>query len=171
MSFLKSTLLATAAALISTSAYAADPVANPSTGFDWDGFYAGVGVTGTSFSNGGPAETVGFVDAIIGFNVTNDQILFGLEGWIGAYADSSSTGTGGGVEARVGYLANPDMLIYTGVGRYHFDAGGQYTTVGLGAEFVVGDNVTIDTEYKYWGWSNTGFTGHSIGASANWHFE
>jgi len=170
---IKKILLGTASALlISGSALAADPVQDySSNGFDWDGFYMGVGVTGSSLTNGGPAVTTAYVDIIAGFNVTNDQLLFGLEGWLGGYNGGGSSGSGGGIEARAGYLASDDMLIYASAGRYHYDAGGQYTTVGLGAEFVVADNITLDTEYKYWGWSNTGFTGHSIGVSANWHFE
>ncbi len=39
-----------------------------------------------------------------------------------------------------------------------------------GTEFAISDDVSIDLEYKYLGWSNTGNTGHSFGASANWHF-
>jgi len=173
MSFFKSTLLAASAALISTAAFAADPVAETTPGgFDWDGFYAGVGVTGSSLTNG-VTDTTAYLDIIAGFNVTHENFLFGVEGWLGGYSinNGASTGTGGGIEARAGYLASEDVLVYTSVGRYHYDAGAQYTTLGLGAEFVVSDNLTIDTEYKYWGWSNNGFTGHSIGLSGNWYFN
>lgn len=173
----KSVLAASAIALMTGVAYAADPVMYPEPApvvangsFDWDGFYAGLGITGASFSNGGPSETVGFLDLIVGGNITYDNFLFGAEAWFGGYRDSVDTGTGIGAEARAGYLVSDEVLVYTGVGMYRFDGGGQYTTVGLGTEFAVSDDVTIDLEYKYWGWSNTSFTAHSFGASALWHF-
>ena len=175
MSFFKSTLLAASAALISTAAFAADPVAETTPGgFDWDGFYAGVGVSVDTASSGAATESYAYIDAIIGFNATNDDILFGVEAWVGAYNEISpatSNGVGGGAEARVGYLASPEALIYAGLGGYVYDGGGQYATLGLGTEFVVAENVTLDIEYKYWHGLNTTWTGHSIGASANWHFE
>ena len=165
-----------ASALMATGALAADPVITvepayvPSAGFDWDGFYMGVGVTGSSLSNGIVTDTTGYLDLIAGFNVTFGDALFGAEGWIGGYSDGTFSGYGGGAAARVGYLMTPDALVYISGGGYFYDAGGQYGTIGAGVEFAMTDNVSLDIEYKYWGWSNTTFTGHSLGASALWHF-
>ena len=171
-------LAISATALMATGAMAADPVMTiepaymePSNGFDWDGFYMGVGVTGSSLTNI-LTETTVYLDVIAGANMTYGDVLFGLEGWIGSNYESttSTSGWGGGLAARIGYLVDPSVLIYASGGGYFYDGGAQYGTVGAGIEFAVTDNVSIDVEYKYWGWSNNGWTGHSIGASALWHF-
>ncbi len=162
-----------AAALLSSGALAADlnvvvPETYATTAFDWDGFYMGLGVTGGQWSN---TEGFGLFDVIAGVNVTAGDVLFGAEAWVGGYATSFGfTGLEGGVAGRLGYLVTPDALMYLSGGGQFFDAGGQYGTIGAGVEFAVTDNVSLDLEYKYWGVSNTGFTAHSIGASANWHF-
>ena len=182
MTILKTTLLAAASTvLFAQTALAADPVEQyddwespvVSSGFDWDGFYAGVGITGSALSNGGPNATRAYVDLIMGYNITHENILFGIEGWASGHESlsGSSSGFGAGIEARTGYLATDDLLLYAGVGGFFFDAGGRYGTLSLGTEFAVNDDVTIDANYKYWGWSNTGFSGHSVGVSANWHFN
>jgi len=164
-------------ALMATGAIAADPVitvdpayVEPSTGFDWDGFYMGVGLSGSSLSNGIVTDTTGYLDLIAGFNVTSGDMLFGLEGWVGAYSDGTNSGWSGGAEVRAGYLISPDALLYVSGGAQFYDAGARYATLGAGAEFAATDNLTLDVEYKYWGWSNNGFTGHSLGLSALWHF-
>lgn len=180
MKHLKSAIWATAAtAIFAGHALASDAIDYPplptdyvKTGFDWDGFYAGVGLGGARIANGGGTDTMAQLDAIVGVNVTNDDFLFGAELWLGAYRDqgTGTYGGNGGVEARAGYLINQDVLIYAGLGRLHYDTGTQFTTLGIGAEFAVSDEISIDLEYKYLGWSNTGDTGHSLSASALWHF-
>lgn len=180
MAFFHKTFLITSASLLmSTAVLAADPIDYPplpteyvETGFDWDGFYAGVGISASSHSDGISTNSTGYLDAIVGVNITQENFLLGLEAWIGLNRDfnTATLGGGGGIEGRVGYLIDQDVLIYSGIGRYHYDTGAQYTTLGLGTEFAISDNVSIDLEYKYWGWSNTANTGHSFGASANWHF-
>lgn len=161
--------------LMITGALAADPVITvepayiPDPGFDWDGFYMGVGVTGASF----PAHTTGYLDLIAGANFTSGSMLFGVEGWIGGYRDSVPVhGWGGGIEGRLGLLATPDALLYVSGGGYFADTGDQFGTIGAGAEFAVTNDVTIDLEYKYWGWSNVAalIPAHSVGVSMNWHF-
>ncbi len=163
-----------ATALLSSGALAADlnvvvPETFDTATFDWDGFYVGLGGTGAVFNPGG--SSVGMIDIIAGVNVTSGNILFGGEAWVGGYLTSAAvTGVEGGLEGRLGYLVSPEALIYLSGGGQFFDAGGQYGTIGAGVEFAITDNVSLDLEYKYWGWSNTGFTGNSIGASANFHF-
>jgi outer membrane immunogenic protein len=176
----KSAILAAAAtALFAGQAFADGPTEYPplpteyaQTGFDWDGFYAGVGLGGAMVSNGGGTDTLAQLDAIVGVNLTQDSFLVGAEIWLGANRDQSSGTYGGhgGIEARAGYLVDPNVLIYAGLGRLHYESGDQYTTIGLGTEFVVSDEISIDLEYKYLGWSNTGETGHNLSASALWHF-
>ena len=173
MARFRSLVLGVTAGLVLSGAALAGDYDTPtysSAGFDWDGFYAGIGVSGSSLSNGVLTDTTGYIDVIAGANYTNGNFLIGLEGWFGGYSYAGASGYGGGVEARAGYLASDDVLVYAGVGGYFYDAGGRYTTLGAGVEFALSDQLTIDTEYKYWGWSTTGYTGHSVGASVLWHF-
>ncbi|TDQ63695.1 outer membrane immunogenic protein [Maritalea mobilis] len=180
MTLLKSTLLATAAAaMLAGQALAGDPIDYPplpteyvETGFDWDGFYAGVGLGGTSIAVDSGTDNLAQLDAIVGVNITHDSFLFGAELFLGASRDiaSGTYGGHGGIEARAGYLIDQDILIYAGLGRIHYESGAQYTTVGVGTEFAVSDDISIDLEYKYLGWSDTGYTGHNFSASALWHF-
>lgn len=156
--------------LFSGSAMAADYNSYSSGNFDWDGFYAGLGVTGSSLTNG-VTDTAGYLDFVVGGNVTSGNFLFGAEGWVGLYGISGgNSGVGGGVEGRIGFLLSEEVLLYTGIGGYFQGNGGNYGTLGLGAEFAVTDYVSVDAEYKYWAWSDNGFTGHSLGLSALYHF-
>ncbi|MCF4098055.1 hypothetical protein [Maritalea mediterranea] len=176
MTKLKSILTLSATTLLMVgSALAGDAIDYPplpteyvQVGFDWEGFYAGVGIGGANING----DTMAQLDAIVGVNVTQDDFLIGAEIWLGGYRDqgSGAMGGSGGIEARAGYLFTQDVLAYAGIGRHFYDTGDQYTSIGLGTEFVVSDQVTLDFEYKYLGWSDTGNTGHSFGASALWHF-
>lgn len=165
-------LIATGA--MTTGAMAADPVMTiepayvaPSASFDWDGFYMGVGITGLALNTG---TNVGFADLIAGFNVTYGDVLFGAEAWVGGWGTNVPTsGWGYGAAARVGYLMTPEALLYVSGGGYGLATGGSLGTVGAGVEFALNDYVSIDLEYKYW-MTSIATTGHSIGASALWHF-
>ncbi|MCF6303337.1 MAG: hypothetical protein L3J13_09085 [Devosiaceae bacterium] len=172
---MKKLLLGVAAtALLTTGAIAADPVMAPetvynSTTFDWDGFYLGLGISGTSWVPASPSY--GYVDLIAGFNVTSGNMLFGGEGWISGYSDGAAdSGYSGGIEGRIGYLMTPESLFYLSAGGMAFSGGAQYGQLGAGVEFAVTDNVSIDLQYKYDVWSSTIFNGHTVGISANWHF-
>ncbi|NOZ31566.1 MAG: hypothetical protein GXP01_00515 [Alphaproteobacteria bacterium] len=142
-----------------------------SSDFDWNGVYVGIGASVGSFVPG-PVDA-GFVDVIIGANVTNGDFLIGGEVWVGGVVPITgffgATSQLGG-EVRAGVLVSDGALIYAGLGGVIFDGGGQYATVGLGAEFVVSDNMTLDLEYKYWQGLNSAFTASSLGASLNWYF-
>jgi len=142
------------------------PVYNSAT-FDWDGFYVGVGLTGLALSTG---VNYGFADVIAGVNITSGKLLFGLEGWFGVWSNSvPATGYGGGAEARVGYLATPDALLYVSGGGYIAHNSDKFGTLGAGVEFAISDNASIDFEYKYW-FPSHGVHGNSLGASLNWGF-
>ncbi len=163
-----------ASALLTTGALAHTPAPAPvepaptynSAGFDWDGFYTGIGLTGLAISTG---TNAGMADIIAGVNVTSGDVLFGVEAWVGGWSSSlPSSGWGGGVEGRVGYLIAPEALIYLSGGGYATSTGGSAGTVGLGAEFAATDALSVDLEYKYW--MASGATGNSIGASLNWGY-
>ena len=168
-----------ASALLTTGALAHTPAPAPvepaptynSTGFDWDGFYMGLGVTGLTFPSVG--QNGGMIDVIAGVNMTSGDFLFGAEAWVGGYSlGPALSGVVGGAEARVGYLVSPEALVYLSGGGYAFDMGSTFGTLGGGVEFAVSDNVSVDLEYKYWGWSNVPgvAVGHTVGASLNWGF-
>lgn len=150
-----------------------EPVMMTDPGFDWDGLYAGMGIAAASFTGPGPSGTDGFVRFVLGANMTVDSFLFGAEGWVGGYTTISGAGMSGyayGGQVRAGYLATPDVLLYGSADAFTYDAGGQYAGIGAGVEFAVTDNMSLDTHYTYYGWSNTGFTGHEISGTLNFHF-
>jgi len=167
-----------ASALLASGAIAHEAVPVPapveptysSAGFDWDGFYMGLGITGLALNAG---VNAGMADVIGGVNITSGDVLFGLEGWIGGFTTSvPSSGYDLGVEA--GYLVAPEAVIYLSGGGVLFATSGggtaTYGTLGAGVEFALSDNVSLDLEYKYWVRSVGKVTGNSLGASLNWGF-
>lgn len=158
-----------------SAALAADPVITPdpvisyaSPTFNWDGFYAGVGVTGATYSTN---VNVGTIELYAGANATSGSMLFGVEGSVGWARNSANVDsfvvTG---EGRLGYLVSSDALIYAALGVEHYTNGSTTLgAVGGGVEFAVTQDMTIDLEYKYL-WDGAGLTGHKVGASALWHF-
>lgn len=159
----------------SGAVFAADPVITPdpvisyaSPSFNWDGFYAGVGVTGAAYST---SATIGSIELYAGANATSGSLLFGAEGSVGWARNFSGTDsfvlTG---EGRFGYLVSGDALIYAALGVEHYTNGSTTLgAVGGGVEYAVTQDMTVDIEYKYL-WDGAGLTGHKIGASALWHF-
>ncbi|WP_027833419.1 outer membrane protein [Maritalea myrionectae] len=177
--FKTSILITTSTLLMSGAALAADPVEYPplpeeyeSNGFDWDGFYAGIGLSGSSLSNDTNTVNRAYVDAIIGFNATYNDFLVGVEGWANVHdaINIADYGYGIGVEGRMGYLVTDSVLVYGGIGQYLFDGGALYSTAGIGTEFAISDEMSLDLEYKYWYTQANDYSGHSLGASALWHF-
>lgn len=149
--------------------YAPDPaIAYASPGFDWDGFYAGIGGAGSFYNTG---ASVGQIEVEAGVNFTADQFLFGVEGLVGWGFNSNGTnGVVIGAEARAGYLVAPEALLYLSGGVVHqFNAPNTFGTIGAGVEFALTDDVTLDLEYKYL-WNSAALNGHEIGASVLWHF-
>ena len=165
--------LAAAAALTASSALAADLSATPATfnsaTFDWNGFYAGVGVAGTVWN---PAfASYGYLNGILGVNAVSGNAVVGGEIWAGVLGYSGGTPEfEGGAEVRAGYLVSPEVLAYLSGGVQLHQGSKYYGQIGAGLEMAVSDNMSVDVQYKYSGWSNTGFTGHTLAASLNWHF-
>lgn len=177
MKFVRTLLVAAVCAASASSALAADLVVeSPAVPvddavFNWTGLYAGLGVKGSSLSDGVNTDTTGYINLEVGANAQIDSIVLGVEGWVGGYAISAGgSGVAGGLEARAGYLLTESVLLYGTVGGIVYDAGANYGSIGAGLEFAVTDNMSIDVDYEYWGWSNNGYTGHVFGASALWHF-
>ena len=163
--------------LLTSSIQAADviypdydlPVAPVAGGFDWDGFYAGVGVSGSVW--GGGARSIGG-SLSVGANATFDNFLVGVEG-SAHYGYSNATNDWGyvlGLEGRAGYLAAPEVLVYLSGGAAYLDPAPSdwYATVGGGVEFAVTDQMSVDVQYRYL-WASTS-SANSVGASVLWHF-
>ncbi|UYQ73374.1 outer membrane beta-barrel protein [Pelagibacterium flavum] len=145
------------------------PVAPVADGFDWDGFYAGVGVSGSLW--GGGARSVGG-SLSVGGNATFDNFLVGIEG-SAHYGYSNATNDWGyvlGLEGRAGYLVAPEVLVYLSGGAAYLDPAPSdwYATAGAGVEFAVTDQMSVDVQYRYL-WASTS-SANSIGVSALWHF-
>jgi outer membrane immunogenic protein len=160
---------------LSTGAQAADYSAPYSPSFDWEGFYAGVGVSGTSYSVvffNTPSLRFGEIDGVLGVNFmpAADWVL-GAEifGGLSRSLDFNFTSGVIGGEVRGGYLVTPEALMYVSAGAVHyFNIPITFGTVGAGVEFAVTDDISLDLEYKLqW---NFPVYGHQVGASVLWHF-
>ncbi|WP_029040060.1 outer membrane protein [Cucumibacter marinus] len=143
----------------------------PYAGFDWEGFYAGVGFGSTGLTSGGPADQEYQFQGIAGFNFLASSVVLGAEVYAEYVTDFTDSTTAVGAEARAGYLVTDDMLVYAALGLHRYQPGGVYATGSIGAEFVVGDSSTIDVKYSYLDHTNGPFWGHKLSASWNWHFE
>jgi opacity protein-like surface antigen len=151
MRTLKIALLATVAtAALSSATFAADlvidaePVIDNSFGFDWEGPYAGLWLSGDTSPAFGLGANLG-VNALI-----DSSLLAGVEGNIAWYSDATWDVSAHG---RLGFVAD-SALIYAlaGIG-WNSGAGGHFfVPVGVGAEFAVADNLSLKAEYNYrWG--------------------
>ncbi len=169
MRTLKLALLATAATVAFSSAtFAADliisepAVINNSVGFDWEGPYAGLFVSGQT------TPAVFGIGANLGVNVLlDDSLLAGFEGEVAWLSNSTWQGD---VSGRLGFIADA-ALIYAHIGVGANSATGAYVPVGVGAEFAVADNLSIKAEYAYqWDWDNGAQSAHVGKIGFNWHF-
>lgn len=180
MRTLKIALLATvASAALSSATLAADLIiADPvidntymAPGFDWEGPYAGLWVSGQwdGDDDGDDDNGWGF-GASLGVNAMLDSnLLAGVEGNLGWVGHDWQ----GQVHGKLGFTADT-LAIYglAGVG-FNGDDGG-YVPVGIGAEFAVADPLTIKAEYQYqWDFDHgdDGDDGAHVGkVGFNWHF-
>jgi len=169
MRTLKLALLATAATVAFSSAtFAADliisepAIIDNSVGFDWEGPYAGLFVSGQT------TPAVYGIGANLGVNVLLDNsLLAGFEGEVTWLSNSTWQGD---VSGRLGFVADA-ALIYAHLGVGANSATGGYVPVGVGAEFAVADNLSIKAEYAYqWDWDNGADSSHVGKIGFNWHF-
>lgn len=147
------------------------PVAEP-TGFDWNGFYAGVGIGYEGWSGAGTSDTL-LLGGELGFNTTFDRLLLGFEASAAPYylIDEGEVAWRVGVDARFGVLATDSVLLYASAGVEYDSLYQTYGTVGLGAEFGLTDSVSVDLGYDYvWDVDDPGSAAHRVGASVLWHF-
>ena len=165
---LKIALLATTAVVAFSSAtfaadlIIADPVIDNSVGFDWEGTYAGLYISGQS------APAVFGIGANLGVNVlVDDSLLAGFEGEIAWLANGSFQGQ---VDGRLGFVAD-QALLYAFIGLGANSVTNAYVPVGVGVEFAVADNLSLKAEYQYqWDFDVAAQSAHVAKIGFNWHF-
>ena len=141
---------------------------------EWTGFYAGFGATGIAFVE--PEASMAALDAIAGFNSqASDSIVVGAEAWLSGWRSNiDDTGLSVGAEIRAGFLVTPQLLAYASLGAMHFlkEDGATYAQFGLGAEYMVTEDISVDLEYKHWQEvSGAGvYSANALSASVLWHF-
>jgi opacity protein-like surface antigen len=169
MRTLKIALLATVAiAALSSATFAADlvideePVYAPAASYGLDGTYAGVYILGDSHSTSFGAGVV------LGANFSQDAFLLGIEGDLSVTTEPNFYGQ---VVGKFGFNASDSAAIYglAGVG-WTSHAGGQfYVPLGIGAEFLVADGLSLKAQGEYH-WTNTGHDSIVGKVGLNWHF-
>ncbi|NIZ08257.1 outer membrane protein [Pseudooceanicola sp. HF7] len=152
-----------------------------STGADWTGGYVGLNM-GYGDLSAGSASSDGLVYGIQG-GYDHDFGNFVLGGELEYQGNDISSSNGLSLDntmrakLRAGYDAGP-ALIYGVVGAVNADSNvGSDTgyTVGLGAEYMVTDTVSVGAEYLYddisdFNDSGTDYTGNTVTARVNYRF-
>ena len=165
MRSLKIALLATVAtAALSSATFAADLIISEpmidntfSTGFDWEGPYAGLWIGGYT------APGAFALGADLGVNVLLDSsLLAGFEGNIAWLSNSTWEGQ---VHGRLGFVAD-SALFYGLVGVGTNSGAGVFVPVGVGVEFGLADSLSLKAEYNYQFITNV----HVGKVGFNWHF-
>jgi outer membrane immunogenic protein len=176
---------ATSAILMTSAGHAADQIAPPPGGFNWSGFYVGVGggfgavnhkfsVLGLSIDGIGGEGLFGELTAGYDHMLTDRLLLGGFIdthlGNIGFDAGAFDLTNCYGFDAiaRLGYVLNGSTLGYV-LGGYtweHFDLDAlDYSdsrsgyVLGAGMETVIGHNWTVKAEYRYANYGNDAVDG------------
>lgn len=140
------------------------PTVTPVTpSFGWGGLYVG--------AYGGYSFIPGIADAgmLAGYNFVSGNFVGGVEGRIGA-GFGGPAAFYGSLNARAGFLATPNLLVY-GVGGVGYIPA--VTTViytfGGGAEYAIGNGVSVFGEARALGAIGAGCCGVSLQAGVNYH--
>jgi outer membrane immunogenic protein len=166
--FLRTTVAVAALALVSSSAFAADliipttpqPIIVTSSGFAWDGFYAGVQGGGIWSNNTGVSNSgSGILGAHVGYNyVVSAPFLVGVEAsanyiWNsnnGGFVNQDVNYFDWSIAARAGAIVTDSVLVYAiagtgGIAAFENNNSGNVAAyqLGGGVELAVADNVTI----------------------------
>lgn len=155
----------------------------------WTGPYAGVtvgyGFSGTTEDRvlGNSIDTSGFLaGGFAGYNYQMGSVVLGGEADIGySWADGtnagqrSESGVEGSLRARLGYVVNPDVLVYATAGgaAKSLEVSGPAPigtdkntlvgwTAGVGADMMVTDNVFGRIEYRYTDFGSDTFNGNKV---------
>lgn len=149
MRTLKIALTATvAAAALSSTAMAADLIIDaPPAVYDeapasygLDGPYAGVYLLGDSHTSSFGAGVV------LGANFINDYFLLGIEGDVNV---TTAPDWNGQVVGKAGFAVSEGAAIYGLAGFGYGTHAGTYIPVGIGAEFMMSDNLSLKAQGEY----------------------
>jgi opacity protein-like surface antigen len=163
-------LASVAVATLTSATVAADPIVMVDTpviddvSYGWDGPYAGVFVLGQT--NPGAFG----VGVNLGVNMSADALVFGVEGdaaWV-----SSGVGWQAQVVGRLGFLLSDDAIIYGLAGIGANGLNGAYAPLGVGAEFMIAENMSLKAQYEYhWDLSASPAQDAHVGkVGVNFHF-
>jgi opacity protein-like surface antigen len=140
---------------------------------DFRGAYAGVGATSQNSITA--VEHIVTLDGVVGFNVQSEELLVGIEGYAAAsFSDISGSAIALGVEGRAGVVVNEKAVVYGGAGLEAYNVLGTpsyFVTTGVGVEFRVSDNTSLDLEVKhYTPFTGVGWAGNAVSAQLLWQF-
>lgn len=177
----KMMVLATIASIASMgTTLAADPITVPTstpvampvheeTGFDWNGFYAGVyGVA----QNGQTSGTQYGLGAQAGVNAQFDFYLVGAEVAVQGITGNVGETTYGQILGRAGLVVTDDVVVY-GAGGYGMDLGTpdeSEALLGGGVELAVTDSLSVEAQYLRGLPVNGGNAKDQFTLGANFHF-
>jgi outer membrane immunogenic protein len=151
--------IAALAAAMPIAAYAADAIELPvssgpampvydDSGFDWNGFYAGVyGIGQYSALNGGQYG----LGVDLGVNAQFDFFLIGGEVALHGLTNGTVSTAYGEILGRAGVMITDDVLLYAAAG-YGMDLTGlgqSDALLGGGLEFAATDDVSIRAQYLH----------------------
>ena len=164
-------LIATvAAASLTSAASAADllidqtptPIVDNSySGFDWNGAYAGISLSGQTGSIYGLGADLG-VNALI-----DNNLLVGAEGNVTWLNDDSWQGQ---VHGKLGF-ASGNFAFYGLLGVGYNTETEAYAPIGVGAELALTDSMSLKAEYQYqYDFNDSSEDAHVAKVGLNWHF-
>ena len=168
MRTLKLALMATvAAAAFSSSAMAADLIVDtPPMMYDepasygLDGPYAGVYILGDSHTSSFGAGIV------LGANFVNDSFLLGIEGDLSV---TTAPDWNGQVIGKAGFAIDDSVAIYGLAGIGYGTHAGAYVPVGVGAEFMMTESLSLKAQGEYH-WQSGGHDSLVGKVGLNFHF-
>ncbi len=155
--FALSTGFASAADLPRRSAAVAPKVV-AAPAFTWTGFYVGVNAGGISAKVNGQDDTSFTVGARAGFDYQVGSLVVGVLGdvdYSGLDINGLKSRFVGQVNARVGFLAQPSLLLYATGGLTYADidfpgvSSARGWNVGGGVEYRINANWSAFVEYRY----------------------
>jgi outer membrane autotransporter protein len=152
---------ASAADLIVDTAPAPAPIVDNYSAVDWNGPYAGLFISGQTDSIYGLGADLG-VNTLI-----NNNLLAGVEGSVQWLNDDSWQGQ---VHGKLGFAA--DSFAFYGLAGIGANSDTEaYVPVGVGAEVMVTDNLSLKAEYQYqWDVDDGADDAHVGKLGFNFHF-
>jgi opacity protein-like surface antigen len=171
--FTKIAIGALASTFLVSTAMAADLMAPPPpeaammSSADWTGGYIGLGVAGRNFGSFNEGE----VNIAAGGWLQAEQFLVGIDGSLGYFRDTfGGSGWVANLEGRAGIAVGDSVAVYGGLGVAHYQAGNNYVTYGLGVEFKLADNWSLDVEARHWVQNGGPLVGNELKGTVKYHF-